>query len=157
MLSIRDFIHKEDVDLINLSVRGRILKVLLTQNVGKELALLWCKLYPLYILFFRKKLKKSVSSNHNIGLGCPIGEFVNRRQPMLFITGVDSVAKTITKSEEFSSRKNLWGFNIPRRKTHFAKPNSLSMTIFTTKIACNSVTTIKTMNCLLYTSPSPRD
>jgi len=64
-------------------------------------------LNPLYIIFFRKKLRKSVSSNHIIGLGCPIGEFVARREPMLFITGVDSVAKTITKSAEFSSRRKL--------------------------------------------------
>jgi len=40
MLSIGDFIRRDAADLINLSVRGRILKVLLTQNVGKELALL---------------------------------------------------------------------------------------------------------------------
>ena len=69
---------------------------------------------------------------------------------MLFITGVDSVAKTITKSADFSCKRKLRGFNINKRKTHFAKTKSLSMTIFTTKIACNSVTTIKTMKTRVF-------
>ena len=59
-----------------------------------------------------EKGSKKVSNNHIIGLGCPIGEFVARREPMPFITGVDSVAKTITKSANFYSRRKLWGFNI---------------------------------------------
>jgi len=65
-------------------------------------------------------------------LGCPIGEFVARRELMLFITGLDSVAKAITKSADFSNRRKLRGFNITRRKTNLVKTNSLSMTVFTT-------------------------
>jgi len=64
-------------------------------------------LNPLYILFFLKRFRRRVSSKHIVGLGCPIGEFIARRKPMLFITGVYSVAKTITKNANFSSRRKL--------------------------------------------------
>ena len=108
---------------------------------------------PFTSCFLGKSSEKNVNSNHIIGLGCPICEFV----PMLFITGVDSLAKTITKSADFYSKRKLWGFNITKRKTHFAKTNSLSMTVFATKISCNSVTTIKTMKNRVFIRHCLRD
>ena len=130
-------------------------------NLHTNLNALWLSLQPTAL--YRKHLtpisKKISSSSPTTCLSCgfSIGEFVARREPMLFITGVGSVTKTITKSANFSSRRKLWGFNITRRKTHFAKTNSLSMTIFTTKIACNSVTTIKTMKTRVFIKHCLRD
>jgi len=54
-------------------------------------------------------------------LGCPIGEFVARREPMLFITGVDSVVKTIKKVQTFLVEENFEVLTLLEGKTTLRK------------------------------------
>jgi len=58
-------------------------------------------------------------------LGCPIGEFVARREPMLFITGVDSVARRLQKVQTFLVKEKFEVLTLPEGKPTLRKQIAL--------------------------------